>query len=831
MKGSRSPAGELRQGDHVRVRREPWLIADLHQHEQCQVLTLSGIGVSNRHRRRRVLAPFETIEPMRRSTRMRRVSARRWRRSCGALLARIGAWAAVRSAERAAIDILPHQLEPALAILRGLGCRVLLADDVGLGKTIQAGLIVSELIARGAAERVLLLTPAGLRDQWADELRVRFRLAADIIDLKSARVLAATLPREVNPWSTVPLAIASLDYVKRAEVLPAVTARLWDVVLVDEAHLVAPDTDRHEAVASLCRNATYVVLLTATPHSGDRHSFQALCALGSRNDPLLVFRRTRSDVRLGVARHVKRLMVGTSEAETRMHDALRRYAAAVRNERGEADHDGTLLLTVLLKRALSSAEALRRSLERRLVALSGDTGRDHGQLWLPLDDGGGELDGSDDPPLLRTPALSDTGLEQRLILAISEAAAVAGTGETKLAALARLLRRLRARGEPAIVFTEYRDTLLHIKQTLALDAVLLHGGLSRGERRRAIDTFVSGRAWTLLATDAGAEGLNLHRSCRVVVHVELPWNPIRLEQRTGRVDRIGQTRTVHAVHLIARGTGEMHILARLQSRIRDAQRDITVANPLRSPGDAGDANRDEERANLDAALGSPTDGPILPPRLDPTVPERPEAAEEPAHHRPIVPVVDEAGAETRRLHFCRAYGTAEEAPPTHAYAFAHRPTRVALHGRALLLVGLELEDGCGRRVGSHALPLLIEPPTATTRRERATLISGWLASDAVARAVANDGTRASWELESTDTHGAFWQAALARNRAIEQAVNRAATAPFQPGLFDYHSDSERSVMSDVHRDLAGELTRRCAACEESVSTGPAAIRTVLVLLS
>ena len=264
--------GELRQGDWVRVRKEAWLIADLQQHGQCQVITLSGIGVSNLHRRRRVLAPFETIEPMQRSTRLRRVGLRRWRRSCRALFGRIGAWAAVHTAERAAIEILPHQLEPSLAILRGLGCRVLLADDVGLGKTIQAGLIVSELLARGSAERVLLLTPAGLRDQWADELRDRFRLAAEIIDLKSARVLASTLPREVNPWSTIPLAIASLDYVKRAEVLPAVKARLWDMVLVDEAHLVGPETDRYEAVSTLCADATYVVLLTATPHSGDRRS-------------------------------------------------------------------------------------------------------------------------------------------------------------------------------------------------------------------------------------------------------------------------------------------------------------------------------------------------------------------------------------------------------------------------------------------------------------------------------------------------------------------------------------------------------------------------------
>jgi superfamily II DNA or RNA helicase len=828
--------GGHRQGDRVRVRREPWLITDLQHHERNQVLTLSGIGNANLHRRRRVLAAFETIEPIQRPVRLRRVGARRWRRSCRALLGRSGGWSSVHTAEPAGIEILPHQLEPSLAILRGLGCRALLADDVGLGKTIQAGLIVSELLARGAAERVLLLTPAGLRDQWADELRDRFRLAAEIVDLKSARVLASALPRDVNPWSTVPLAIASLDYVKRAEVLPAVRARLWDVVLVDEAHLVGPDSDRHDAVSSLCAEATYVVLLTATPHSGDRRSFQALCGLGSRGDTLLVFRRTRADVRLGVARHVKRLMVRPSAAETRMHDALARYAAAVRSERGEADRDGILLLTILLKRALSSAESLRRSLERRLAMLDGAPGPELGQLWLPLEDDGGELDGGDEPPLLRVPALNDVGLERRLILAISEAAAAAGARETKLAALARLLRRLRRRGEPAIVFTEYRDTLLHIQQSLALDCVLLHGGLSRSERRRAVDIFVSGRAWILLATDAGAEGLNLHRSCRVVIHVELPWNPVRLEQRTGRVDRIGQARIVHAVHMVARDTGEMRILARLQSRIRDARRDIPVADPLHSPGKPRDTRApaasfedvveieiDDHRASLDAALGADPGTHGHPLDTEPLPDESPP-------DRQIVRLADEAAVEASRIRLCRAFGTTEEDSAIREVSFARGQTRAVLRGRAIVMVGLELLDSCGRRLAAYVSPLLVEPAVSTARREARTMVLAWLASATLAGATANDRGRAGWEEQAARSHRLFWQVALARGRAIEQAIRQAAAAPFQPGLFDHRLERERLALVDGQRDLAGDLTRRGAVCQGAMAAGPAIMRTVLVLM-
>src|SRR6202163_206434 len=288
----------VRTGDLVLIRRQRWRVVDVREYQECRLLRLKGIAAANIGLERRFLAPFEAVAPLDRASPLRLVPPRRWRRACRALLADHAPPSGLRAARLARINLLPHQLEPALAIVLGHGSRVLLADAVGLGKTIQAGVVVTELMARGMAERVLILTPAGLRDQWAAELLVRFGMTAAIVDFLDVRQRVATLPVGLNPWSTVPIAIASIDYVKRAEVLRSVTSCRWDALVVDEAHLTARDGDRHAAVSALAARAAYVLLLTATPHSGDRRAFNALCKTGSHGDALLVFRRTRSDVRL-----------------------------------------------------------------------------------------------------------------------------------------------------------------------------------------------------------------------------------------------------------------------------------------------------------------------------------------------------------------------------------------------------------------------------------------------------------------------------------------------------------------------------------------------------
>jgi len=565
----------FRAGDLVRVRRARWRIVHVRAYQDCQVVTLRGLGPARPGLERRVLLPFDRLHPIDHEPGPRRVRAVTWRRACRALIAADGPPGSLRAARSARIDLLAHQLEPALAVLRGLGTRVLLADEVGLGKTIQAGLIASELRARGSIERVLVLTPPGLREQWLQELSVRFALEATGVDGHALRQIAATLPIGVNPWRTLTTAIVSIDYVKRPEVLPAAAACPWDLVVLDEAHASVGNSDRHAAAAALTAAAPYVLLLTATPHSGDRESFASLCAIGGAA-PLLVFRRTRADAGLGTARRIHIVRVRPGSDEARMHTALARYTDAVRAEhqRGEA----WLALSVLHKRACSSAWSLARSVERRLAALSGEHEDGATQMALPLDDPQGELIASDEAPAwpgeLR---LSDSARERQLLSALQQRARSAAGGETKIAALARILRRA---DQPAVVFTEYRDTLLHVRERLGRPAFVLHGGLTREERSSTLASFADEPRGVLLATDAAAEGLNLHRHCRLVINLELPWNPMRLEQRIGRVDRIGQRRIVHAFHLIAGGTGESRLLARLRARVASAQADFGAPDPL-----------------------------------------------------------------------------------------------------------------------------------------------------------------------------------------------------------------------------------------------------------
>src|SRR5215471_1513592 len=355
-------------GELVRVRGERWRIVSTTPFDGCQLVTIAGATTGNYGVERQLLAPFDAIDPIPSSRAPRMAGTVRWRRALRDLLHR-GLPGELRATANATIELLPHQLQPALAVVDGLGCRLLLADDVGLGKTIEAGAIVAELRARGAADRVLILTPPGLREQWSQELMARFAIRADVVDFRTVQERVATLHPGVNPWTTWPVAIASVDYVKRPEVLRAVGARPWDVVIVDEAHRVASDGDRHNAVALLASHASYVILLTATPHSGDAQAFESLCGIGAHGDRLLVFRRTRRALSTAVDRRAHRLLVQSSVEERRMHARLAAFERAVRAERGEADRDAWLALAVLRKRAFSSAHALHLSIARRLDSL------------------------------------------------------------------------------------------------------------------------------------------------------------------------------------------------------------------------------------------------------------------------------------------------------------------------------------------------------------------------------------------------------------------------------------------------------------------------------
>jgi superfamily II DNA/RNA helicase len=244
-----------------------------------------------------------------------------------------------------------------------------------------------------------------------------------------------------------------------------------------------------------------------------------------------------------------------------MHAALDAYARLVCDQPAAAANGARLAMSVLLRRACSSATSLARSVQRRLALLGTSPALPAVQPSLPFGD---ERDDEEPDEVLGAAGLADATDECARLEHLLGLARTAGEAESKPAAVRRLLRRAR---EPVIVFTEYRDTLRHLRDAIAEPAcVELHGGLTRPERAEALRDFAGGRARLLLATDAASEGLNLHHRCRLVVNLEVPWTPLRLEQRIGRVDRIGQRRRVHAVNLVAADTSEEAMVTRIAER-------------------------------------------------------------------------------------------------------------------------------------------------------------------------------------------------------------------------------------------------------------------------
>jgi superfamily II DNA or RNA helicase len=611
----------LRPGDVVRIRDQAW---DVRRHvsgAHGSLLEVRGRDRGNRHLRAHFLLPCEPCQCLPRSSTPRIVKARTWCRRVRAALAEATPTIdAIRTLPAPALAVLPFQLEPALAVVRGLSSRILIADEVGLGKTVQAGLVVSEVLRRTTAAHVLVVTPAGLRSQWRDELSDRLGLDACVID--SAALARHGGPSAGNPWAAEPIAITSLDYVKRPEVLRSLESLIWDVVVFDEAHTIAGRSDRAAAARGLADRARTVLLLTATPHSGDEEAFARLCATGDLREkfPLMVFRRTRDDVGLATERRTVSIRVRPTLAETDMHVALAAYAHRVCTQKGASSTGARLVASILCRRAYSSAASLARSVERRLALLT-RVDEHVAQPLLPFD--GIESDDEEPGVILSAPGLHDEREERLELERLLELARRAAQRESKLVAVTRWLRRAR---EPAIVFTEYRDTLATLAAAVAkYEPAFLHGGMTAAERHETARAFNSGRASLLLATDAASEGLNLHQRCRLVINLELPWTPVRLEQRVGRIDRIGQTRRVHAVHLLAAGTSEEESVERLvlrRARIDAAVPASAIAGDLRSAAEAEAARLEIVRRLKDVRLKADTTTTV---RLkpDPTYEARP----------------------------------------------------------------------------------------------------------------------------------------------------------------------------------------------------------------
>ncbi len=556
------------------ARRWPWRLRRARQGTACQVLDVMAL-VRGAPDLQSLLTPFDSVVWHPRS--------RRWARGArGELAGFLGAphacWPGQPLACLDRVRTAPwaHQLEPALALVEGRGTRLLVADAVGLGKTLTAALVLAELSARGVGTHALVLVPAGLRDQWRDELVRHAGLEADVVDWVALTRRTRQVFAGASPWSPPGCAIVSLDFAKQPVVLAGLARTFWDVLVIDEAHAASGDSARTAAVLRLGRRSRVVVLLTATPHSGDPRAFRTLTGIGAvAGEPMLWFRHERGSARPGAHRRTRTWSLRASGAERAMHDALRRYGNRVERT-GRAD--ARLALVVLKKRALSSAAALGRSLEHRRRLLADAPGA---QMLLPLEGPPGETDASDveQPLLLGAPGYDDRGSELHELDHLERLAREAAHAPSKWRTIDRLLRATR---ESVILFTEFRDTLAALAQHLSprFSVAVLHGGLSREERTAVLATFTGGQARVLVATDAAAEGLNLQARCRLVVNVELPWTPVRLEQRVGRVDRIGQTRTVHEWRLAGLDGHETAVTSALARRATAIRTDLARLSGL-----------------------------------------------------------------------------------------------------------------------------------------------------------------------------------------------------------------------------------------------------------
>lgn len=510
--------------------------------------------------------------------------------------------ASITALERGAIILdekYKFQLVPLMVALEQPFPRLLLADDVGLGKTIEAGLILQELAARGRAERILIVVPSGLKDQWKDEEMASkfgffFESLGDSATLKSIR---ADLPATANPWSFFPKIITSIDFLKRPEVLREIQGIIWDIVVVDEAHylLEAGRTThlRGRLGRYLAANSRTLLLLSATPHNGDPQAYRRLLSL---LDPMFglegeiskrklqrhVVRRLKSALGFIPEPDIESIPVSYSKGEKELMRGLKDYTDWLKSRDKNQYSASAFTAMVFMRRGLSSPRALFESLRRRQEKVETGLVTEGKQLaedylrGVPLND----IQKEKAEGFLIQGVPIQAG-ETEYINTVMEILERIHEGEdAKTRQLLKIIHKwVDEDKEKVIVFTEYRDTQKYLEDILSREGykgriLLMHGGMSEEERKGVEKEFSEEGKDILLATDAASEGINLQWYSRRVIHIELPWNPNRLEQRNGRVHRVGQEKKVEVINLIAPGTIEDRVLLKLYQKIKNIQRDL-----------------------------------------------------------------------------------------------------------------------------------------------------------------------------------------------------------------------------------------------------------------
>ena len=500
--------------------------------------------------------------------------------------------------QSAAMDLVPYQLEPARQALAQPRQRILIADAVGLGKTLEAGILVSELIARGRARRILVLAVKSMLAQFQKEFWNRFTIALTRLDSAGIQRVRRNIPGNHNPFHYYDKSIISIDTLKQdAEYRTYLENAYWDVIVIDEAHNVADrgtSSLRARLAKLLARRSDTLIMLSATPHDGKARSFASLMNMLDATaiadpqsyeaedfrDKGLVIRRFKKDIRHEVEgafqdRRIVSLEFAASRPEEAAYDALLSVQVAnTRGGDGQTHKAARDLFAVTLEKALfSSPAACIATVDQRLRRREG------------------ELAGESN-------AFVDK--EVRTLRALREKlAAIDALDFAKYQGLLTAIRGggdieepLRWRANDAedrlVVFTERIETLNWLAAHLAEDMKLpakrietLHGGMSDGEQQRVVEDFGNAAkpVRLLICSDVASEGINLHYHCHRLIHFDMPWSLMVFAQRNGRVDRYGQERTPQIVYLTTRSAnevirGDVRVLEVLKGKDEQAYRNI-----------------------------------------------------------------------------------------------------------------------------------------------------------------------------------------------------------------------------------------------------------------
>lgn len=518
---------------------------------------------------------------------------------------------------RSRVQLLPHQLWVCRKVTQEWPFRWLVADDVGLGKTIECGLVLMPLIASGRVRRVLILAPAKLVPQW------QFRLK-DMFDIRLQRYVTEADTARGDFWSTASMVAASFHTLRddrRGARQRLLNADPWDLVIVDEAHHLSVDDRAGETLAySLVSDLqergkiNSLLFFTGTPHRGKDYGFFGLMRLvrpdlfDPERDPLeqlsqlskVMIRNNKATVtdlqgqKLFKPVNVFSREYQYSDDETQFYRTLsefvidgRAYAATLD---GRAQTARMLVLITLQKLAASSIAAIRNALRRRRTMLADLVGRSNESVPLPDDEQAtfDELAEAEEA----LPGSAAVLLMEDEIHRLDELIALADAivRETKIERLLQMIGEEFGAGEPILLFTEYKATQALIINALHRrfgfgSAMFINGderldGLEQASgpaktvsqpREHAADAFNAGKVRFLVSTEAGGEGIDLQERCAVLVHADMPWNPMRLHQRVGRLSRYGQTRPVSVYILRNPQTVEARIWDLLNAKLERIQ--------------------------------------------------------------------------------------------------------------------------------------------------------------------------------------------------------------------------------------------------------------------